>query len=222
MEAAAGEQRAGDVRASEGADVAGGDFFKMVSACGVHFDGEFCRAGARELLCVDAQTQSAGPRGGKNFARLRHGEGATVAEHVAELGKIFGCDTRQPLVADKIHVSVRRLASAMAIFMRDNVRAKKSANDIKRLFAFQFAKNHENLALTFPREAVTGFGFERGGSMRGELRQMRERAMFQISGRRSAKFLRTVVNSAASAGDFFVSSAGNALFVFRGARDGMD
>ena len=182
MEAAAGEQRAGDVRASESTNVACRYFFEMVGTCGVHIDGEFCRAGARELLCVDAQTQSAGPRGGKNFARLRHGERAAVAKHVAELGKIFGCDTRQPLAADKIHVSVRRLAGAMAIFMRDNVRAKKSANDIERLFAFEFAKNQENLAFTFPREAVTGFGFERGGSMRGELRQMRERAMFQISG----------------------------------------
>ena len=181
MEAAAGKQCTGDVRASEGTDVAGGDLFEMVGACPVHLDGKFRGAGVRQLFRVQAQAQAAGSRCGKNFARLRHGERATVAEHVAELRKIFRRYLRQPLAADQLDIGVRRLARAMAIFMRNHVRAKKRTHNVERLFAFQFAQDEKNLAFALPREAVAGFGFERGSSMRGELRQMRERAIFQVS-----------------------------------------
>ena len=60
METAAGKQRADDVRESERANVAGIDFFKMVGAGGLQFDGEARGAGVCELFGVDARDQAAG------------------------------------------------------------------------------------------------------------------------------------------------------------------
>jgi len=178
MEAAAGEHRAGDVGMREGANVAGEYFFEMVRACRVHLDGKFRRAGARKLFGVKAQAQAAGSGRSQNFPRLSDGERASVAKHVAELRKIFRRYARQPFAADQLDISVGRLARAMAVLVRDHVRAKKGANNVEWLLAFQFAQDEKNLALAFPREAVAGFGFERRGSVRGELREMCERAAF--------------------------------------------
>ena len=178
METAAGKHCAGDVGTREGADVAGRYFFEMVGACRVHLNGESRSSGARELFGVKAQAQAAGSRGGKDFARLRDGERAAVAKYIAEFCEAFPRDTWEPFAADEFDIGVWRFACAIAIFARDNVSAEECADDVERLLALEVAEDDKNFALAFPGEAISGFGFERGGSVRGELREMLERAAF--------------------------------------------
>src|SRR5277367_3663552 len=87
MEAAAWEQRADDIRECQSANVRGVDFFQMVGAGRLYFDGEPGRAGVCQLLGVDARHQASRASGGENLAGLRDGECAAIAENVAEFGE---------------------------------------------------------------------------------------------------------------------------------------
>jgi len=222
MEAAAWKHGAGDVGAREGANVRGGEFFEMVCACGVHFDGEACRAGPGKLFGMKAQSKAAGASGGQDFARLSDGERAAVAEDIAEFGKVFGGDAWEPFAADEVDVGVGRFAVAIAKLSRDDMSAEKCGNDFERLFAIEFAEKREDFAFAGPVEAVAGFGFDGGCPVGGELREMSEGARFELRGRSSAKFADAIENAAARPSNFFVCGAGDALFVFGGARTRMN
>lgn len=100
--------------------------------------------------------------------------------------------------------------------------AEKGAHDFERLKTLQFTKGDEDFAFAGPVEAVAGFGFERGGPVPGELRQMRKSAGVERSGRGGAKFADAIDDAAAGAGDLFVGGAGDALLVFCGARAGVN
>ena len=134
MEAAAGEQRADDVRERERADVRGVDFFQVIGAGCLQFDGEAGRAGVCQLFGVDARDQAAGASGGEDFARLRDGEGAAIAKYVAEFGKARHRDGGNPAIHQQIHVGFRPAAK----FSGDHVRAEKRRVDIEWMFLMQF------------------------------------------------------------------------------------
>lgn len=141
----------------------------MVGAGSAQLDGKSRCSGVRELFGVETQAQTAGSRGGQDFARLGDGEGTAVAKHIAEFRKIFLRDLREPIVTDEIDVGVGSFACAIAIFVRDDVRAEECADDVERLLVLEIAEADKNLALAFPGEAVAGLGFERGGPVCGEL-----------------------------------------------------
>ena len=222
VKAAAGEHGAGYFGTGESANVGGGKLFEMVGARGVHLDGEARRAGAGELFGMEAQAKAAGARGGEDLARLGDGERAAVAEHIAEFGEIPGGDLREPFAADEVDVSVGGFAGAVSKFSRNDVRAQKCPHDFERLPGFEFTERDEDLAFARPVEAVAGFGLERRSAVGGELREMRKSAGLQFGGGRRAEFADAVQNAAAGAGDFLVSGAGDTLFVFGGARGGVD
>lgn len=194
----------------------------MVSARSVQFDGKPRCSGARELFRMNPQSQPACARRGENLARLRDSEGAAVAEGIAKFGQIFGGDLWQPISANQFNVFVSALGAASAKFRRDDVRAEKCAHDFERLLAFEFTQRGKYFALAGPVEAVAGLGFEGGGAVRGELRQMRECAGFQILRGRFAQLAYAVDDAAAGTSDFFISVAGDALFVFGSPRGGVD
>lgn len=222
MEAAAGEHGAGDVRSRESANVGSSKFLEVVRARGVHLNGEARCPGAGELFGVKTQTEAAGASGGEDFAGLRNRKSAAVAEDIAEFGEIFSGDARKPFAADEVDVGFGRFAGAIAKFSGDDMSAQKCRDDFETLLAVEFADEREDFAFTEPVEAIAGFGFECGGSVGGELREMRERAGFEMGGRSGAKFADAVENAAACAGDFLVGGAGDALFVFSSARARMN
>lgn len=222
MEAAAREHGAGDVGFREGANVGCGEFFEMVGASGVHFDGEACRTGAGELFSVKTQTEAAGASGGEHFSGLGDGEGAAVAEDVAEFGEIVGGNPRKPFAADEFDVGVGRFAGAIAKFGGNDMGAEKCRHDFERLLTVEFAEEGENFAFAGPIEAVARFGFERGATVGGELCEARNSAGLELRSGSGAKLADAVENASARARDFLVGCAGDALFVFSGARARMD
>ena len=161
MEAAAGKQRADYIRERERVDVGGVDFFQMVGAGRLHLDGEAGCAGVRKLLCVDARDQATGASGGENFARLRDGERAAIAEDIAEFGQACHGHRRDPAIYQQIHIRF----GAAAIFRGDHVRAEKCGVDIERMFLVKLGEQRKNFEFTFPVEAVAAFGFDRGSAM---------------------------------------------------------
>src|SRR5690348_5083315 len=84
----------------------------------------------------------------------------------------------------------------------------------------QIDENGESLQLAFPVEAVAALCFERGGAMRGEFAQVRERAVVQRSRRGLAQAFHARQNAATGASDLFVGGAEDALFVFGSAAGG--
>ena len=161
MEAAAGKQRADDVRERERVNVGGVDFFQMVGAGRVHLDGEARCAGVRKLLGVDARDQATGASGGENFARLRDGERAAIAEDIAEFGQACQGDRRNPALDEQIDVRF----GAAAKFRGDNMRAEKCGDDVERMFLVKLGEQRKNFQFTFPVQAVAAFGFDRGGAV---------------------------------------------------------
>ena len=106
MEAAAGEQRADDIRKRERANVRGVNFFQMVGAGRLQFNRQSRCASVCELLGVDARDQAAGAPCRQNFARLRDSKCAAIAEHVAKFSQARHGDCRNPAVDKQIHVRI--------------------------------------------------------------------------------------------------------------------
>ena len=164
VEAAAGKQRADDVGERERMNVRGIDFFQMVGAGRLHLDGEPGCSGVRELLGVNARHQATSAASGENFAGLRDGERAAIAEDVAEFGEACHGHGGNPTIHQQVHIRF----GAAAIFLRDHMRAEKRGMDIQRMFLMQFAEERKDFEFTFPVEAVAAFRFDRGGAVAGE------------------------------------------------------
>ena len=121
MKAAAGQQRADDVRECERANVRAIDFFEVVGAGRLQLDGEPRRAGVGELFGMNARDEASGASRGEDLARLRDGECAAIAENVAKFGEAGHRDGGNPALDQQIHVGV----GAAAKFPRHHVRAEK-------------------------------------------------------------------------------------------------
>src|SRR5580693_3376343 len=121
MEAAAGQQCADDVRECERANVRGVDFFQVVGAGRLQFDGETGRACVCELLGMDARDQASGASGGEDLARLRDGECAAIAENVAKFGEAGHRYRGNPAIHQQLYVGFR----TATIFPRNHMRAEK-------------------------------------------------------------------------------------------------
>ena len=126
MEAAAGKQSADDVGEGECVNVIAIDFFEVIGAGGLQFDGEARGAGVGELFGVDARDEASGASRGQDAAGLRDGERAAVAVDVAEFGESSHGDRGNPLIDQKIHIGVR----AFAEFVRHDVRAEERGANI--------------------------------------------------------------------------------------------
>src|SRR5580658_6271858 len=150
MEAAARQQSADHVRERERVNVRGVYLFQVVRAGRLQFDGETRRAGVRELLGMDARDQASGSSGGEDFARLRYGERAAIAKHVAKFGEARHRYCGNPAFNEQVHVRFR----AAAKFRRHDVRTQKRGMDIEWMFLMKFREQRQDFELALPIEAV--------------------------------------------------------------------
>src|SRR5580658_5154606 len=164
MEAAAGKQSTDHVRERERANVGCVYLFQVIRAGRLQFDSEAGCAGVCQLFGVDARDQAAGASRSQDFARLRDGERAAIAEYVTELGETRHRDRGNPALRQQIHVGF----GAAAIFRGNHVRAEKRRVNIERMLLMQFGEQREDFEFTLPLETVAAFRFNGCGAVSGE------------------------------------------------------
>src|SRR5271155_131357 len=156
---------------------------------------------------MNARHQAAGASGGEDFARLRDGEGAAIAEYIAEFGETRHRYRGNPAFYQQIHVGFGTAAE----FRGNHMRAKERRMDIERVFLMQLGKQRENFELSFPVDTRAFFGFDGGGAVGGEQIQIGDRSLFKRVRSGSAQTIYRRAYPAAFLGDFFVAGAGDAL-----------
>src|ERR1700722_5267826 len=85
------------------------------------------------------------------------------------------------------------------------------------MLLMKVVENLQNLDLALPIQTVAAFCFDSRGAVRCELAKIFQSSSFQDFCGGAAQMFHCRTNSAARASDLFVSCAGNALFVLRGA-----
>ena len=129
---------------------------QVIRGHGVQLRGKPRSPGAVELVGVDARDQLRFHRCLQDASRLRHGEVAAVAEHVAE-PRASDVGVVAPL-ADLFCVR----AQACPPVRRQGMRGEKCDLDVREVFALAEAREQaRGLELTFPREVVARLRLDR-------------------------------------------------------------
>ena len=190
--------------------------FEMVCAGRFDFDSEAGRARVSELFGMDAGNQPAGASGFQDRTRLLHRESAAIAEDIAKFRKAGSGDGGDPAAREQFDVR----GGTTPIFLWNDVCAQEGGCDVERLVLVKFGESNENFQLAFPVEAIAALGFDCRSAVGAEFAKVRERGVVECVRGGLAKPLDGGMNSAAAVSDFFVGSAGDALFVFGGAAAG--
>ena len=135
---------------------------------------------------MDARHQTARAASHENFAGLRDGERAAIAEYVAEFGESCHGHGGNPIVPPADSHTLR----AAAIFRRDHMRAEKRGMNIQRLFLMQFAEERKDFEFAFPVEAVAAFRFDRRGAVAANKFRLAMARSFSALGACGAGFYR--------------------------------
>ena len=148
------------------------------------------------------------------------GEGATIAEDIAELGEIFDHDGWKQLINQQANVFFRA-ARDRTKFGGNDVRAQKGGNNFKWLFSGEFALEGEDFEFAGDVEAVAAFGFNGGGAVGSEFLQGGKGSDLEGLRGSGAKFFYGIEDAAALAGDFLVAGALDFQLVFFRAAGGV-
>lgn len=161
-----------------------------------------------QLADVGADSQAMLLRRLKNLLRLSSSERAFVGEYVDKLRQLAFGGSWNHLLTDEIDI----LFAAFLKFLGNNVRAEESAYHRAGPLAGGLLDGCERFKLGFQAEAVTGFGFDRGRSLRSHLLEGVENFSCQLALPCFTHGFYAGANSAAGFGNLFIGCTGSSLF----------